>query len=70
MKRTSGLNPKGKTLIVTGTSRGIGRALASELAQDRVNLILNARSEALLEEVATAARRKGVNTLTVVGDRS
>ena len=58
----------GKTLIVTGASRGIGRALASELAQNRVNLVMNARNEALLEEVATAARGKGVHALTVVGD--
>ena len=68
MKGASGLDLRGKTLIVTGASRGIGRALASELAQNGVNLVLNARSEAPLEEVATAARGKGVNTLTVVGD--
>ena len=68
MKGASRLDLRGKTLIVTGASRGIGRALASELAQNGVNLVLNARSEAPLEEVATAARGKGVNTLTVVGD--
>jgi NAD(P)-dependent dehydrogenase (short-subunit alcohol dehydrogenase family) len=68
MKGASGLDLRGKTLIVTGASRGIGRALASELAQNGVNLVLNARSEAPLEEVATAARGKGVNALTVVGD--
>jgi NAD(P)-dependent dehydrogenase (short-subunit alcohol dehydrogenase family) len=68
MKGASGLDLRGKTLIVTGASRGIGRALALELAQNVVNLVLNARSEAPLEEVATAARGKGVNVLTVVGD--
>jgi NAD(P)-dependent dehydrogenase (short-subunit alcohol dehydrogenase family) len=62
------LDLRGKTLIITGASRGIGRALASELARNRVNLVLNARNEALLEEVATAAREKGVQALTVVGD--
>jgi NAD(P)-dependent dehydrogenase (short-subunit alcohol dehydrogenase family) len=62
------LDLRGKTLIVTGASRGIGRALASELAQNGVNLVLNARSETLLKEVASAARRKGVHALTVVGD--
>jgi NAD(P)-dependent dehydrogenase (short-subunit alcohol dehydrogenase family) len=66
----SGLDLRGKTLILTGASRGIGRALALELAQNGVNLVLNARSEASLEEVATAARGKGVNTLTVMGDAS
>jgi NAD(P)-dependent dehydrogenase (short-subunit alcohol dehydrogenase family) len=47
---------------------GIGRALALELAQKGANLVLNARRESLLEEVAATARKKGVNTLTVVGD--
>ena len=65
---TSGLDLRGKTLIVTGASRGIGRALALELAQNGVNLVLNARSGTLLEEVATAARGKGVHALTVIGD--
>ena len=68
MKGASGLELRGKTLIVTGASRGIGRALALELAQNRVNLVLNARSEALLKEVATLARGKGVHASTVVGD--
>jgi NAD(P)-dependent dehydrogenase (short-subunit alcohol dehydrogenase family) len=68
MKGASELDLRGKTLIVTGASRGIGRALASELAQNRVNLVLNARTETLLEEVATAVRGKGVHALTVVGD--
>jgi NAD(P)-dependent dehydrogenase (short-subunit alcohol dehydrogenase family) len=62
------LDLRGKTLIVTGASKGIGRALASELAQNGVNLVLNARSEALLEEVANDAREKGVQALAVIGD--
>jgi NAD(P)-dependent dehydrogenase (short-subunit alcohol dehydrogenase family) len=62
------LDIRGKTLIVTGASRGIGRALASELAQNGANLVLNARNEKLLEEAATAARGKGVHALTVLGD--
>jgi len=62
------LDLRGKTLIITGASKGIGRALASELAQNGVNLVLNARSEELLKEVADSVRRKGVHALTVVGD--
>jgi NAD(P)-dependent dehydrogenase (short-subunit alcohol dehydrogenase family) len=68
MKGASRLDLRGRTLVVTGASRGIGRALASELAQNGVNLVLNARSEVLLEEVATAARGEGVQASTVVGD--
>lgn len=62
------MNLKGQTLIVTGASKGIGRALASELAKNGVNLVLNARTEASLEETAADARKKGVRALTVVGD--
>jgi short-subunit dehydrogenase len=42
--------------------------LASELARNRVNLFLNARGEALLGKVAAAARERGVDISTVVGD--
>ena len=63
----TGLNLRGQTLIVTGASKGIGRALASELAQNGVNLVLNARSEASLEEAAADARKSGVRAVTVVG---
>jgi NAD(P)-dependent dehydrogenase (short-subunit alcohol dehydrogenase family) len=64
----TGLDLRSKTFIVTGASRGIGRALASELAQNGVNLVLNARSGELLEEVASEVRGKGVHALTVIGD--
>ncbi len=39
--------------LITGASKGIGRAMAEELAARKVNLLLVARSEALLQEVAT-----------------
>jgi NAD(P)-dependent dehydrogenase (short-subunit alcohol dehydrogenase family) len=62
------LNLRDQTLIITGASKGIGRALASELAKNGANLVLNARSEASLEETAADVRKKGVRALTVVGD--
>lgn len=42
---------KGKTAIVTGASRGIGRGIALALASEGVNLVLNATKPASLEEV-------------------
>ncbi len=42
----------GKTLVITGASGGIGRALCLELAGEGVNLVLNARTREPLEEVA------------------
>ncbi len=49
----------GKTLIVTGASGGIGRALALELSAENVGLVLNARNDAALKKVAEECRKKG-----------
>ncbi len=43
-----------KVAIVTGASRGIGRAIAQELANERMRLVLVARSGDLLKEVAAS----------------
>ena len=43
---------KGKTAIVTGASRGIGKAIASTAASLGINLAIAARQEAPLKEAA------------------
>ena len=57
-----------KTALVTGGSRGIGRALALELARRGYNLLLTARSESDLEQVATEARQLGREAYTLALD--
>ena len=48
------LGLKGKIAIVTGASRGIGKAVSRELASEGVNLVLCARGEDRLSAVADA----------------
>jgi short-subunit dehydrogenase len=54
--------------IVTGASSGIGRALAVELARQGVDLILLARREDRLAEVAREISKLGPRAVTVCGD--
>lgn len=57
---------QGKTALITGASRGIGRAIALELAQKRVKrLILVARNPARLAEVAAEIEAMGVEAIAL-----
>ena len=49
----------GRTALITGASRGIGRAAALLLARQGARVVLAARNEELLDEVAGAVREDG-----------
>ena len=53
-------NDISKTAVVTGASRGIGRAIALMLAEKGYNLILTARNKEKLEETAALCEKFGV----------
>ncbi|MFH8622451.1 SDR family NAD(P)-dependent oxidoreductase [Streptomyces vietnamensis] len=54
--------------IVTGASRGLGRALAAALAGRGWDLVLDARTAEVLEESAAAARARGARVVALAGD--
>jgi NAD(P)-dependent dehydrogenase (short-subunit alcohol dehydrogenase family) len=58
----------GKIAIVTGASSGIGRSIATLFAEQGAAVVLTARREAQLEEVAEAIRAKGGPAEVVAGD--
>ena len=63
------LGLKGRVALVTGASKGIGKAIAKGLAQEGVNLVLLARTKETLEQSADEIRKAtGVKVLTVIAD--
>lgn len=62
---------KGKIAIVTGASRGIGKAIAEELAKNGANIVLNYRTSAnAVEEVLKSIKQNGANAIAVQADVS
>jgi 3-oxoacyl-[acyl-carrier protein] reductase len=62
---------EGKSAIVTGGSRGIGRATALRLAEAGANVVVNYHSnETVAEEVVRSARELGVDAFALQGDVS
>ena len=56
------------TVVITGASSGIGRATALAFAEQGANLVLAARRDEPLHEVADACRSLGVEAITVPTD--
>lgn len=61
-------NLSGCRVVITGSSTGIGRALAVQLAQHGARLVLNARSPEKLQAAADEVIRLGAACEPVVGD--
>lgn len=66
------MNIKGKVVIVTGASSGIGEATAREFAKEGARIVLAARRVDKLQELAgeIAAMNSGAETLVIQADLS
>ena len=60
----------GKVILITGASRGLGRALVLACAGEGVNLVINSRSEDSLRPVAEEAEGAGAEVLAIPADVS
>jgi dehydrogenase/reductase SDR family member 4 len=67
---TTDLSLKGKTALITGASRGIGRAIALEFAKAGADVVLTARSIEQLEKVREEVIKTGSRCIIVQADLS
>lgn len=58
----------GKTVLITGASSGLGRAIAVALSRQQTNLIVVARREERLRELASEVEAKGSTCMVCAAD--
>ena len=61
---------KGKTVVITGGSSGIGKALAEKFAEEGCNIVITGRDSARLNNVASLITSRGSKCISVVSDVS
>lgn len=57
---------KSKTVLITGASSGIGKQLSKFFAKDNYNLILTARNEKKLDDIAEKLRKSYNSQITII----
>ena len=63
----------GKTAVITGSSKGIGRAIAEQMALAGANVVISSRKEGPCQEVAAAIKRAGGKAVAIpanIGDKA
>lgn len=64
------LGLKGKNAAVTGSSQGIGNAIANSLADEGCNVALSARNQDRLDQAVAELEAKGVKAVGIICDLS
>src|SRR4029077_17270975 len=62
------LGIKGKCALITGASKGLGRAIAEELAKEGAHVSMCARGKEELERTAQLLRAHGVTVASIAAD--
>jgi 3-oxoacyl-[acyl-carrier protein] reductase len=62
------LKLQGKRALVTGSSSGIGEAIAKTLASEGLSVVVHGRKQAEAERAAQAIRASGGKAVVVLGD--
>ena len=62
------INLKNKNALISGAGKGIGKAVAIALAKEGVNIVLIARTQADIDEVAQEINTYDVKTLALTAD--
>ncbi len=59
---------KSKTVLITGSSKGLGKSLAIAFAEEKYNIIIHGRDKIALEQVKKEILYRKVNCDIVIGD--
>lgn len=62
------LSLRDKVAIITGSSRGLGKAMAMQLAEEGCRVVICARQEAALQETARELQQRGAQVLALTLD--
>lgn len=58
-------NLQGKVVIITGSSKGIGKAIAKGLAEKGAQVVVSSRSQEACDEVASEFRKEGLKAIGI-----
>ena len=56
------LGLKGKVSLITGSTKGIGKAIAIEMAREGADVIINGRKKETVDQVVNEIKKKFPNT--------